>query len=153
VGPVRFTPLESSTIHGGDDINKTSHRVESATIPDRKGVVKTPSFLTGFTKKERINHPQDFKRVMKLGRRLQSKNFLIFIRENETGFHRLGMVVKKEIGAATYRNRMKRYFREFFRLHKHQISGALDMVILAKKGCVLSRYGEAEKELRGLLIR
>ena len=106
-----------------------------------------------FTKKERINDPQNFKMVMKLGKRLQSKNFLIFIRENGTGFHRLGMVVKKEIGPATYRNRMKRFFREFFRLHKHQIKGTLDMITLAKKGCVLSRYREAEKELRGLLMR
>jgi 3-deoxy-D-manno-octulosonic-acid transferase len=37
-----FTPLESPTINGGDDINKTS-------IPHRKAGVKTPSFLTGFT--------------------------------------------------------------------------------------------------------
>jgi 3-deoxy-D-manno-octulosonic-acid transferase len=51
-----FTPLESPTINGGDDINKTSRRVESTTIPPmvgsfrhRKGGVKTPSFLTGFT--------------------------------------------------------------------------------------------------------
>jgi ribonuclease P protein component len=106
-----------------------------------------------FARKERINDPQNFRMVMRLGKRLQSKNFLIFIRENGMGFHRLGIVVKKEIGPATYRNRMKRYFRAFFRLHKHQLKGALDMVILAKKGCVLSRYREAEKELRGLLIR
>jgi hypothetical protein len=38
-----FTPLESPAIHGGNDINKTS-------IPHRKGGVKAPSFLTGFTK-------------------------------------------------------------------------------------------------------
>ena len=152
VGPFRFTPLENSTIHGWDDINKTSRRVESATIPDRKGVVKDSSFLTGFTKKERINQPQDFRSVMKLGKRLQSKSFILFIQKNEAGFHRLGIVVKKEVGPATYRNRMKRYFREFFRLHKHQISGSLDMIILARKGSVLSRYREAEEELKGLLF-
>jgi ribonuclease P protein component len=105
-----------------------------------------------FTKKERINHPQDFRRVMKLGKRLQSKNFTLFIRENEAGFHRLGMVVKKEIGPATYRNRIKRYLREFFRLNKPQIRGSLDMVILAKKGCALSRYGEVEEELGKFFI-
>jgi len=51
-----FTPLETPAINGGDDINKTSRRVESTTIPPvvgsfrhRKGGVKTPSFLTGFT--------------------------------------------------------------------------------------------------------
>jgi ribonuclease P protein component len=106
-----------------------------------------------FVKRERINDPQDFKRVMKLGRRLQSKHFLLFIRENQTGFHRLGTVVKKEIGPAPYRNRMKRYFREFFRLHKHHIRGSLDMIMLVKRGCALNRYREAEEELRGLLVR
>jgi len=50
-----FTPLESPAIHGRDDINKTSRRVESTTIPiaesslrHRKGEGKAPSFLTGF---------------------------------------------------------------------------------------------------------
>jgi DNA polymerase len=50
-----FTPLESPIIHGGDDINKTSRRVESTTIPlaesslrHGKGEDKAPSFLTGF---------------------------------------------------------------------------------------------------------
>ena len=89
---------------------------------------------------------------MKLGKRLQSKNLLLFILKNENQFHRLGMVVKKEIGPATYRNRIKRYFREFFRLHKHQISGSFDMILMAKKGCSVNRYRELEKELRGLVI-
>ena len=37
-----FTPLESPAIYGGDDIDKIL-------IPYRKGGVKAPSFLTGFT--------------------------------------------------------------------------------------------------------
>jgi len=44
-----FTPLESPAIYGGDDINQASRRVESTTIPYRKGGVKAPSFLMGFT--------------------------------------------------------------------------------------------------------
>jgi hypothetical protein len=37
-----FTPLESPAIYGGDGIDKIL-------IPHRKGGVKAPSFLTGFT--------------------------------------------------------------------------------------------------------
>jgi len=37
-----FTSLESPAIYGGDDIGKIL-------IPYRKGRVKAPSFLTGFT--------------------------------------------------------------------------------------------------------
>jgi ribonuclease P protein component len=106
----------------------------------------------GFTKKERITDPQDFRRVMKLGRRLSSRNFILFIKKNENLFHRLGIVVKKEIGPATFRNRMKRYIREFFRLQKHQIKGYYDIILMVKKGCSVNRYQEVEEELRGLFV-
>ncbi len=66
--------------------------------------------------------------------------------------HHLGIIVKKEIGNAPYRNRMKRYIREFFRLHKHQIEGSYDIILMVKKGCSIKRYLEAEEELKGLLI-
>ncbi len=106
----------------------------------------------GFTKKERITDPQDFRRVMKLGRRLSSRNFILFIKKNEYLFHRLGIVVKKEIGPATFRNRMKRYIREFFRLQKHQIKSSYDIILMVKKGCSVNRYQEVEEELRGLFV-
>jgi len=53
-----FTPLESPAIFGRDDINKASLRARKpsglAAISSRKGGVNAPSFLTGFTRKERI---------------------------------------------------------------------------------------------------
>lgn len=105
-----------------------------------------------FTKKERIALPQDFRRVMKSGRRVSTKSFILFLRENERGHHRLGVVVKKEVGPASFRNRAKRYLREFFRLHKHQIEGTFDMIILIKKGITLNHYGDAEEELKRVLV-
>ena len=103
-----------------------------------------------FTQEERITDPQDFKRVMKSGKRLPSKSFILFSKKNKNQFHRLGIVVKKEVGLATYRNRVKRFLREFFRLHKDQIKGSFDLVILVKKGCKINRYKQAEEELRRL---
>jgi ribonuclease P protein component len=89
---------------------------------------------------------------MKLGRRRTSLNFVVFIQKNENTLHRLGIVVKKEIGQATFRNRMKRYIREFFRLHKHQIRGSCDIILMIRKGCSFNRYQEAEEELKRLFI-
>jgi ATP-dependent DNA helicase RecQ len=52
------TPLESPANFSRDDINRASLRARRpsglAAMPSRKGGVKAPSFLTGFTKKERI---------------------------------------------------------------------------------------------------
>jgi ribonuclease P protein component len=87
---------------------------------------------------------------MKSGKRLSSKNFILFVQKNGNQLHRLGIVVKKEVGPATCRNRAKRYLREFFRLHKDQIKGSFDLIIMVKKGFKVSRYRETEDELRGL---
>jgi len=87
---------------------------------------------------------------MKSGERFPSRNFILFSHQSENPFHRLGIVVKKEVGLATYRNRIKRYLREFFRLHKDRIKGSFDLIILVKKGCRVQRYREAEEELRRL---
>ncbi|MEW6409545.1 MAG: glycosyltransferase, partial [Nitrospirota bacterium] len=49
----KFTPLESPAIYGGDDIDplrkSVSNGVNKVLIPCRKGGVKAPSFLRGFT--------------------------------------------------------------------------------------------------------
>jgi ribonuclease P protein component len=90
--------------------------------------------------------------VMRLGRKISSRNFILFFQKSDNPFHRLGIVVKKEIGPATFRNQIRRYIREFFRLHKHQIKGTCDIILMIKKGCSISRYQQAEEELRGLFI-
>jgi ribonuclease P protein component len=103
-----------------------------------------------FRQGERIADPQDFKNVMRLGKRLPSKNFILFTKQNNKQHYRLGIVISKEVGKATYRNRVKRLLREFFRLNKHRMKGTLDVVILVRKGCALTRYFEVEEELRGM---
>ncbi len=85
---------------------------------------------------------------MKSGKRFPSRNFILFSQKSENPFHRLGIVVKKEVGMATYRNRIKRYLREFFRLHKGQIQGSFDLVLLVKKG--MSRSNDTEKLKKSL---
>lgn len=103
-----------------------------------------------FKQEEKIRDPQDFKKVMRFGKKLPSKNFILFTKRNDKQVQRLGIVISKEVGKATYRNRVKRLVREFFRLNKHRMGGALDVVILVRKGCALNRYGETEAELRRL---
>ena len=104
-----------------------------------------------FQKKERITHPQDFKKVMRSGKKFPLKDLVLFTKENQKQFHRLGIVVSREVGAATYRMRIKRLLREFFRLNKHRIRGAVDIVILVKRGCSISEYEKVSEQLGRLL--
>lgn len=84
---------------------------------------------------------------MKSGKRKNTKNYILFFKESDKGFPRLGIILKKEVGRATLRNRVKRYLREFFRLNKHRIEKSLDIVIMVKKGTSPKTYWEVEEEL------
>jgi ribonuclease P protein component len=107
--------------------------------------------LFRFSKKERIHCPQDFRKGMKFGRRSSSKSLTLYALKKKEPSRRLGIVVKKEVGSAPHRNRIKRYCREFFRVHKQGIDASLDIIIFVKKGCSFRRYQDAEKELEKLL--
>jgi len=104
-----------------------------------------------FGKREKVRNSNEFRNTMRRGTRAYSKNLVIFGRKNEKGFCRLGVVVKKESGPACFRNRLKRLFREYFRLHKSNFQADSDLIILVKKECDIRKYGDAEKELNRLL--
>lgn len=104
-----------------------------------------------FFRRERLTHPQEFRSVMKFGKKIPSRNLILFVKENRSQIHRLGLVVSREVGSAAYRNRIKRFVREFFRHHKNEIRGTLDMVILVRKNCTLQSYRETKEEIGRLV--
>ena len=71
-----------------------------------------------FTKQERLRSPGDFKRVCSGGRRLKTKNFIIYALPNALGLPRLGLTVSAKMANSPGRSRIKRLLREFFRLNK-----------------------------------
>ena len=64
----------------------------------------------------------DFARVYKRGRRAQGALFAVVVLENELGRTRLGLSVsKRHARRAVDRNRVRRVFREAFRLSKSEL--------------------------------
>jgi TonB family protein len=57
-GDITFTPLESPAINSGGNINKTSRRVESTTMPRPKAGGKAPSILTRFIQPKYAENPK-----------------------------------------------------------------------------------------------
>jgi ribonuclease P protein component len=61
-------------------------------------------------------------------------------------YSRFGFSIKKEIGGAVVRNRIRRRVREIVRLHREEIGAGWDLVIHPKKVVVRSEFGVVTAE-------
>src|SRR3989338_4775417 len=104
-----------------------------------------------FSKAERLLKSKDFIVVRKTGKRFAAKNFIIFLKENNIGMRRFALAVGARVGGAVKRNRIKRLFREFFRLNKEMFPPSSDIFISVREGFNLLKYGEVEKEMRSVI--
>ena len=95
---------------------------DSNTAPQRFRFQKPQRFL--FQKHQRLISKSDFQHVFDNAKlKVGLGEVLILAVSNNNGYSRLGVVVpKKNVRQAHDRNRIKRCFRESFRLHQHQLT-------------------------------
>jgi len=105
--------------------------IEILSISDREGKYFLPFFP--FTNADRILKHSDFLRISRCGIKLQNRYFVVLFCQGSFKRTRLGVTVSKKVGNAVERNRIKRIFREYFRLNKHKITGFWDINIIARK--------------------
>jgi ribonuclease P protein component len=89
--------------------------------------------------------------VYREGRRRASGSFVVFSRPNRRDLSRFGMSVKKALGGAVVRNRIRRRIREILRLHRQEISPGWDIVIHPLSSVANSKFSLLAAELTQLL--
>ena len=101
-----------------------------------------------WTKEHRINRSKDFQFLKRKSKRFYTEHFGIWFYDQKRDFPpvRLAVVVKKKIGKAVIRNRIRRLVREFFRLHQFELPSG-DYVVIVKKAPKVLKYGLIEEEL------
>ena len=60
----------------------------------------------------------DFRRIYRRGRSAVAGGVVVYCLKNRQGMSRLGVTVSTKLGHAVVRNRVRRRFRELYRLHK-----------------------------------
>jgi ribonuclease P protein component len=91
----------------------------------------------------------EYDAVYRAGRRKSSREFTIFLRPNDLDISRFGWSIKKALGSAVRRNRIRRRLREIVRLHRQEIASGWDIVIHPR-----SSVGTANmRDLTGELLR
>jgi ribonuclease P protein component len=86
-----------------------------------------------FLKAEHLRRPSDFKRVYDRRRSASDELLLVYACENGLPHLRLGCSVSRKVGGAVQRNRLRRLYREAFRLTKHELPAGLDLVLIPRK--------------------
>jgi ribonuclease P protein component len=108
-----------------------------------------------FSRSDRLLRSGDFQRVAREGVRRASRHFVVLVASRRVselpgawqGGPRLGVTVSRKVGGAVDRNRVKRRIREWFRRSSGTLGGAVDVVVIARRGAAELGGAELAEEL------
>lgn len=103
-----------------------------------------------FPKSARITKKMDFNRVFENGKIFRNNYATAYILCNDIGISRLGIIANKKLGNAVKRNRVKRLFREAFRINKDMLTCCVDIVILPQPNSKGFTFNLTEQYLKWL---
>ena len=93
----------------------------------------------------------EFDAVYRTGKRRSSSHFTVFFRANQMPQSRFGFSIKKALGGAVVRNRMRRRMREIVRCHRQEIPAGWDIVIHPKSAMARAPFAALTADLLRLL--
>lgn len=129
----------------------------SAQTPDpHSGTPDTKSLRSRLRlgRSSRLAQSRDFARVRQAGERLALGCLIANWQKLPAGSHaRLGVVTSKKIGGAVERSRARRLLRESFRLHQHDLSQPVDIVLVARNSIAGKTFAQVEKDYLAALRR
>jgi ribonuclease P protein component len=99
----------------------------------------------------RLVRRAEFEAVYRGGARKSSAQFVVFYRASGGPRSRFGISVKKALGGAVVRNRVRRRIREILRRNSLEISPGWDIVIHPRTSMMRAVFASIEAELLALL--
>ena len=84
-------------------------------------------------KREIIKKSDDFKMIIQTGQKWTGRRMMVFYLDSDE--RKVGFAVSRKLGNAVFRNKVKRWMREAYRVRKHEI-GSLHMILMAKNRAI-----------------
>jgi ribonuclease P protein component len=104
-----------------------------------------------FPRAFRLVRRAEYDAVYREGRRRSSREFTLFLRPNGLDSSRFGWSIKKALGNAVRRNRIRRRLREIVRLHRQEIAPGWDIVIHPRSSAATAEFSALHAELLKLM--
>ncbi|MGH9743689.1 MAG: ribonuclease P protein component [Candidatus Acidiferrum sp.] len=104
-----------------------------------------------FPREARLVRRGEFDAVYRAGKRRSNSHFTVFFRANQLPVSRFGFSIKKALGGAVVRNRIRRRLREMVRCHRVEIPAGWDIVIHPKSSVARGEFAELAQDLLRLL--
>lgn len=104
-----------------------------------------------FPKHFRLLRRTEFRRVYEAGQRRSASLCTVFLLSNGLDRSRLGITVPAKVGNAVIRNRIKRRFREIFRLNRPAIAPGWDIVVNPRTQAAEARFDKLTLEFLRLM--
>ena len=107
-----------------------------------------------FPREARIVRKAEYDAVYRTGKRRSSSHFTIFVRANELPLSRFGFSIKKALGGAVVRNRIRRRLRELVkRLDVISMRPHSDYVLVGRRVALTRDFATMLDDLRSALHR
>ncbi len=99
-----------------------------------------------FGREHRLSDKRDIQRLSKSGTVIKSESFLLKFFENDVGINRICFSISGKIATSPQRNRVRRLFREIFRINKKTIPQGFDYMFIFNRKVLSKPYAELENE-------
>lgn len=107
-------------------------------------------------RENRLRKGREFRRVFRLGSSMVGRAFVVVVHRRHDPnvvVPRIGVSIKRKIGKAVVRNRIKRLVREAVRAQLPDLRDRLDVVIIARSAATSLSYAEVCGHLQNLFRR
>ena len=99
---------------------------------------------------QRLRRTRDFQDTYNQGRRWVGPNMVLWLRSGENACLRLGVVASRKVGGAVQRAKAKRKLREAFRRNRKYMQGEVDVVLVARRGILMTPFSNVNEEMMTL---
>lgn len=100
---------------------------------------------------ERLRDSREFAAAREKGRRYVGRLLILNTLARGDRARRFGVITARSLGSAVQRNHTRRWLREIYRCHKHELKANFSLVVVARQAISKAKFSDVQTELLDLL--